>query len=91
MPRTPGARRGVARRPVPPALETSLRTPPRIILAPGLTVHAQIEDWLAGAIAQSAGIWTLLPFTLLLAVIQSLVWRQLSDQVDQRRVLTTGP
>ena len=28
-----------------------MRTPPRIIRAPGITVHAQIEDWLAGEIA----------------------------------------
>src|SRR5689334_24016478 len=51
MPRSPGTRRGVVRRSVPPALETSVRTPPRIIRAPGVTVHAQIEDWLAGEIA----------------------------------------
>ena len=51
MPRSPGNRRGVVRRAVPPALETSVRTPPRIIRAPGVTVHAQIEDWLAGEIA----------------------------------------
>jgi GntR family transcriptional regulator len=51
MPRSPGGRRGAARRAVPPALETSLRTPPEIIRAAGVTVHAQIEDWLAGEIA----------------------------------------
>jgi GntR family transcriptional regulator len=51
MPRSPGGRRAAARRAVPPALETSLRTPPQIIRAPGVTVHAQIEDWLAGEIA----------------------------------------
>jgi GntR family transcriptional regulator len=52
MPRTPGGRRAAARRAVPPALETSLRTPPQIIRAAGVTVHAQIEDWLAGEIAR---------------------------------------
>jgi GntR family transcriptional regulator len=51
MPRSPGGRRAAARRAVPPALETSLRTPPEIIRAAGVTVHAQIEDWLAGEIA----------------------------------------
>ncbi|MEP7026645.1 MAG: GntR family transcriptional regulator [Actinomycetota bacterium] len=51
MPRSPGGRRAAARGPVPPALETSLRTPPKIIRAAGITVHAQIEDWLAGEIA----------------------------------------
>src|SRR5258708_39066598 len=34
-----------------PALATLARTPPEIVRAPGITVHAQIEDWLAGAIA----------------------------------------
>ena len=33
------------------ALGTLARTPPEIVRAPGTTVHAQIEDWLAGAIA----------------------------------------
>ena len=30
---------------------TTLRTAPRILREPGTTVHAQIEDWLAGQIA----------------------------------------
>jgi GntR family transcriptional regulator len=39
---------------VPPTLETQARTPPTIVRAPGTTVHAQIEDWLAGEIAVGA-------------------------------------
>jgi len=39
---------------VPPALATHGSTPPTIIRAPGTTVHAQIEDWLAGQIAVGA-------------------------------------
>jgi GntR family transcriptional regulator len=58
MPRQPGGRRGTtrsARRSAArPALETNARTPPRIVRAPGTTVHAQIEDWLAGEIAVGA-------------------------------------
>ncbi|MGD0375015.1 MAG: GntR family transcriptional regulator [Streptosporangiaceae bacterium] len=42
MPRDPGARQ--------PALQTRVSTPPPISRAPGTTVHAQIEDWLAGEI-----------------------------------------
>src|ERR1035438_7409673 len=34
-----------------PALQTAARTPPEILRAPGTTVHAQIEDWLAGQIS----------------------------------------
>jgi GntR family transcriptional regulator len=33
-----------------PALQTRASTPPEISRAPGTTVHAQIEDWLAGEI-----------------------------------------
>ena len=62
MPRQPGGRRGGRRGArqearqgaVPPTLETQARTPPTIVRAPGTTVHAQIEDWLAGEIAVGA-------------------------------------
>ncbi len=58
MPRQPGGRRagkrGERRSAGPPALQTGARTPPRIVRAPGTTVHAQIEDWLAGEIADGA-------------------------------------
>jgi GntR family transcriptional regulator len=62
MPRQPGGRRGgrrgarqEARQGAgPPTLETRARTPPTIVRAPGTTVHAQIEDWLAGEIAVGA-------------------------------------
>ena len=33
---------------------TGSRQPPRIVREPGTTVHAQIEDWLAGQIAAGA-------------------------------------
>src|SRR5260370_2040151 len=39
------------RRRARPALRTSARQPPEIVRGPGTTVHAQIEDWLAGEIA----------------------------------------
>jgi GntR family transcriptional regulator len=42
------------RRRVRPALRTSSRQPPEIVRGPGTTVHAQIEDWLAGQIAAGA-------------------------------------
>src|SRR5712691_10355636 len=35
-------------------LRTGSRQPPRIVREPGTTVHAQIEDWLAGQIATGA-------------------------------------
>ena len=58
MPRPPGGRRAgqrAERRGAgSPALQTGARTPPKIVRAPGTTVHAQIEDWLAGEIAVGA-------------------------------------
>jgi GntR family transcriptional regulator len=42
------------RRRVRPALRTSARRPPELVRGPGATVHAQIEDWLAGQIAVGA-------------------------------------
>jgi GntR family transcriptional regulator len=48
----PGGRPG--RRRVRPALRTSARQPPEIVRGPGTTIHAQIEDWLAGEIAAGA-------------------------------------
>src|SRR5258708_1989814 len=42
------------RRRARPALRTSARQPPEIVRGPGTTVHAQIEDWLAGEIAVGA-------------------------------------
>ncbi len=37
--------------------------------------------WLAGVIAQGTGIWTLLPFTVALAVLQFVVWRPLAARI----------
>jgi fucose permease len=37
--------------------------------------------WVAGAIAQSSGVWTLLPFTLTLAALQFAVWRPLARRI----------
>jgi GntR family transcriptional regulator len=41
----------IRQRAAPGPLDTLARTPPEIVRAPGTTVHGQIEDWLAGAIA----------------------------------------
>src|SRR5580658_1921983 len=50
MPPSPGSGRRGARI----ALRTSARQPPEIVRGLGTTVHAQIEDWLAGEIAVGA-------------------------------------
>ncbi|GIH24221.1 hypothetical protein Aph01nite_25310 [Acrocarpospora phusangensis] len=33
--------------------------------------------WLAGAVAQNVGVWTLMPFALILALVQIVVWRMM--------------
>jgi GntR family transcriptional regulator len=47
----PPPRPRIRKRAATQALKALARMPPEIVRAPGTTVHAQIEDWLAGAIA----------------------------------------
>jgi fucose permease len=42
------------------------------------TIGASALPWLAGAIGQSAGVWTLLPYAMALAALQFVVWRPLA-------------
>jgi fucose permease len=41
--------------------------------------------WLAGTIAQSTGMWTLLPFTLALALAQFAVWSPIAGRLESAR------
>jgi fucose permease len=41
--------------------------------------------WLAGAVAQDTGIWTLLPYTLTLGLLQIAVWRLLAHRIRTAR------
>lgn len=45
------------------------------------TVGASALPWLAGAIGQSAGVWTLLPYAMTLAALQFVVWRPLATWI----------
>ena len=45
-------------------------------------VGGSVLPWLAGTIAQSTGIWTLLPYSLTLAAFQFAVWRPLARRID---------
>ncbi len=54
MPQQPRIGRRSALRGAGQALRTTGRQPPEIVRGPGTTVHAQIEDWLAGEIAVGA-------------------------------------
>src|SRR5262245_26882932 len=44
------------------------------VLNAGSVVGGSLLPWLAGVLAQGAGMWTLLPFTVALGVIQLAVW-----------------
>jgi hypothetical protein len=42
--------------------------------------------WLAGAVAQGAGVWTLMPFAMILALLQLLIWWFLVARMPARQV-----
>jgi fucose permease len=44
-------------------------------------VGASALPWVAGAIAQGSGIWTLLPYALALALLQFAVWRPIARRI----------
>jgi fucose permease len=51
------------------------------VMNAGSVVGGSALPWLAGVIAQGTGIWTLLPFTLILAALQFAVWRPLAARI----------
>jgi fucose permease len=51
------------------------------VLNAGSTIGGAGLPWVAGAIAQATGIWTLMPYTVVLAVIQIAVWRPLAARI----------
>jgi fucose permease len=60
---------------VAPQLTTARLVPTAIgVMNAGSVIGGSALPWLAGAIAQRAGVWTLLPFSLALAVLQFAVW-----------------
>jgi len=60
---------------VVPQLTTERLVPAAIgVLNAGSVVGGSALPWLAGVLAQGAGMWTLLPFTVVLGVIQLAVW-----------------
>ena len=56
------------------------------VLNAGSTVGGSALPWLAGAISQATGIWTLLPFTLALGALQFAGWRPLARRISAPRV-----
>jgi fucose permease len=77
-----------------PVFPTTMAIAPRLTqarLAPtaigvmnaGSTAGGAALPWLAGVLAQATGIWALLPFGLVLAVLQFAVWRPLAARVRE--------
>lgn len=75
---------------VVPRLTQPHRAPAAIGLMNGLSVVGGAGlPWLAGALAEGVGIGTLLPYALVLAVAQALVWRQVASRMAPEP--TPGP
>jgi fucose permease len=55
------------------------------VLNAGSTVGGSALPWLAGAVSQATGIWTLLPFTLALGALQFAGWRPLARRISTPR------
>ncbi|MFC0533339.1 MFS transporter [Phytohabitans kaempferiae] len=72
---------------------TSARLVPSAIgvMNAGSVVGGSALPWLAGVVAQRAGVWTLLPFTLVLALLQLAVWWPMARLVKARRAPVSQP
>ena len=67
---------------VVPRLTTPRLVPTAVGLINGVSVVGGAAfPWLAGAIAQRVGIWTLLPFTVALAIVQLGLWALVSARM----------
>ena len=51
------------------------------VLNAGSIVGGSALPWLAGAIAQGLGVWTLLPFTATLALVQLTIWWRMAGRI----------
>jgi fucose permease len=59
------------------------------VMNAGSVVGGAALPWLAGVIIQSAGVWTLLPFTVMLALLQSAVWWPMARRIRASRPAAT--
>jgi fucose permease len=55
------------------------------VMNAGSVIGGSALPWAAGAIAQGAGTWTLLPFALTLALVQLAVWRPIAQHIRAHR------
>ncbi len=54
------------------------------VMNAGSVVGGSLFPWLAGALGQGIGVWTLLPWTFLLAVAQLLIWWRMVRHLSPR-------
>jgi fucose permease len=67
---------------VAPQLTSARLVPTAIgVMNAGSVVGGSALPWLAGAIAQGAGLWTLLPFAMTLALVQVAIWRPIAHRL----------
>lgn len=67
---------------IAPRLTTPDLAPTAIgVLNAGSTIGGAGLPWVAGAIAQATGIWTLMPYSVVLAVVLIAVWRPLAARI----------
>jgi len=67
---------------VAPQLTAARLVPTAIgVMNAGSVVGDAVLPWLAGVIAQGAGVWTLLPFTVALALLQLAVWWPIAGRI----------
>jgi fucose permease len=65
-----------------PRLTTARLVPTSIgIMNAGSVVGGSLFPWLAGAIAEGTGVWTLLPFTLALSLLQHVIWWPMAGRI----------
>jgi fucose permease len=77
---------------ITPRLTTPRLVPTAIgVLNAGGLAGGAALPWLAGVIAQGTGIWTLLPFSIALALIQLAVWRPVAARSRVKRAADAIP
>ena len=66
-----------------PSLTEARLVPTAIGLINGVSVVGGAAiPWLAGAIGEGMGTWTLLPYTLVLALVQLAMWSRLTRRMS---------
>jgi fucose permease len=89
-----------------PIFPTTMAVAPRLTIArlvptaigvmnAGSVIGGAALPWLAGAISQGIGVWTLLPFAAVLALLQLGIWRRIDTRIHtpavERQQATRSP